>query len=94
MHPLIERHRARIRDLAARYGIDDVRVFGSMARDDADPDSDIDLLVTLPPGRSGLALGGLLMDVQELTQRKVDVVTAAGLHPAVRERVIREAHRL
>ena len=56
MHPLIERHRARIRDLAARYGIDDVRVFGSMARDDADSDSDIDLLVTLPPGRIPLSI--------------------------------------
>ena len=56
MHPLIERHRARIRDLEARYGIDDVRVFGSMARDDADSDSDIDLLVTLPPGRIPLSI--------------------------------------
>ena len=56
MHPLIERRRARRRDLEARYGIDDVRVFGSMARDDADSDSDIDLLVTLPPGRIPLSI--------------------------------------
>jgi predicted nucleotidyltransferase len=94
MHPLIEQHRAAIRALAARYDIADVRVFGSMARDDADGDSDIDLLVSLPPGKSGLVLGGLLMDVQELTRRKVDVVTPAGLHPALRERILREAHPL
>jgi hypothetical protein len=94
MHPFIEQHRARIRALATRYGIDEVRVFGSMARGDAHADSDIDLLVALPPGKSGLALGGLLMDVQELTQRKVDVVTEAGLHPALRERILREAHPL
>ena len=94
MHPFIEQHRARIRALAACYGIDEVRVFGSMARGDAHADSDIDLLVALPPGKSGLALGGLLMDVQELTQRKVDVVTEAGLHPALRERILREAHPL
>jgi len=94
MHPLIEQHRAAIRAIAASRGIENVRVFGSMARDDADTDSDIDLLVTLPPGRSGLALGGLLMDVQALTHRQVDVVTEAGLHPALRERILREAHPL
>ena len=94
MHPLIEQHRAAIRAIAARRGIEDVRVFGSMARGDADADSDIDLLVTLPPGRSGLALGGLLMEVQALTHRQVDVVTEAGLHPALRERILREAHAL
>jgi predicted nucleotidyltransferase len=91
MHSLIEQHREAIRALAANRGIENVRVFGSMARGDADADSDIDLLVSIPPGRSGLALGGLLMDVQDLTQRKVDVVTEAGLHPALRERVLREA---
>jgi predicted nucleotidyltransferase len=91
MHPVIEQHRAAIRALAAQRGIENVRVFGSMARGDASADSDIDLLVSLPPGRSGLALGGLLMDIQDLTQRKVDVVTEAGLHPALRERVLREA---
>lgn len=91
MHSLIEQHREAIRALAANRGIENVRVFGSMARGDADADSDIDLLVSLPPGRSGLALGGLLMDVQDLTQRKVDVVTEAGLHPDLRERVLREA---
>ena len=79
MHPLIEQHRATIRALASKRGIENVRVFGSMARGDAGADSDIDLLVSLPPGCSGLALGGLLMDVQDLTQRKVDVVTEAGL---------------
>lgn len=94
MHPLIERYRAAIRALAARRGIQNVRVFGSMARDDADDSSDIDLLVTLPPGKSGLALGGLLLDVQELTQRRVDVVTEASLHPALRERILREAFPL
>ncbi len=91
MHPLIEQHRATIHALAARYGITDVRVFGSMARNDANAESDIDLLVSLPPGKSGLVLGSLLMDVQELTQRRVNVVTEAGLHPALREGILSEA---
>jgi predicted nucleotidyltransferase len=99
MHPFIEQHRATIRALAARYGIESVRVFsvrvfGSMAHDEAGADSDLDLLVSLPPGNSGLVLGGLLMDIQDLTQRKVDVVTGASLHPAIRERVLREAQPL
>lgn len=94
MHPLIETHRTEIRALAARRGIGQVRVFGSMARGDAGPDSDIDLLVSLPPGKSGLVLGGLLMDVQDLLHRRVDLVTEAGLHPALRERILREAQPL
>ena len=94
MHPLIETHRAEIRALAEHRGIRDVRVFGSMARGDADETSDVDLLVTLPSGRTGLALGGLLMDVQKLLQRRVEVVTERGLHPALRERILREAEPL
>lgn len=94
MHPLIESRREQILALADRHGIRDVRVFGSMIRDDADEASDVDLLVTLPPGTTGLALGGLLMDVQDLLQRRVDVVTERALHPALRDRVLREAQPL
>lgn len=94
MHPLIEAHRSEIRALAEHRGICDVRVFGSMARGDADETSDVDLLVTLPSGRTGLALGGLLMDVQKLLHRRVEVVTERGLHPALRERILEEAELL
>ena len=94
MHPLIEAHRSEILALAERHGIHDVRVFGSMARGDADADSDVDLLVSLSPGKTGLALGGLLMDVQDLLQRRVDVVTEGCLHPALRDRVLEEAEPL
>ena len=91
MHPLIQKHRTEILAIAKRRGLRDVRVFGSMARGDADDDSDVDLLVSLPPGISGLALGGLLMDVQDLLHRKVDVLTEGGLHPRIRERVLEES---
>ena len=94
MHPLIEAHRSEILALAERRGVRDVRVFGSMARGDADETSDVDLLVTLPPGRTGLALGGLLMDVQKLLRRRVEVLTERALHPALRERILREAEPL
>ena len=94
MHSLIESHRAEIRALADRHGFDDVRVFGSMARGDADEGSDVDLLVTLPKDQSGLALGALLMDVQDLLGRRVDVVTERSLHPNLRHRILEEAQVL
>ena len=62
-----------------------------MSRGDATDGSDVDLLVTRQPGTSALALGGLLMDAQELLGRRVDVVTEASLHPAIRESVLAEA---
>lgn len=88
MHPLIEAHRAELLALARRRGVTGVRVFGSMSRGDDSDESDVDLLVTLAPGTSALALGGLLLDAQELLGRRVDVVTEASLHPALRERVM------
>ena len=94
MHALIEAHRSEIRALAERHGFDDVRMFGSMARGDGDECSDVDLLVTLPADKTGLALGALLMDVQDLLGRRVDVVTENSLHPAFRYRVLKEAQKL
>jgi uncharacterized protein len=91
MHALIATHRAELLALAGRRGITEVRVFGSMSRGDAGDDSDVDLLVTLAPGTSALALGGLLLDAQELLGRRVDVVTEASLHPALRQRVMADA---
>jgi len=91
MHPLIETHRTELLALATRRGVTGVRVFGSMSRGDARDNSDVDLLVTLLPGISALALGGLLLDAQDLLGRRVDVVTEAGLHPALRERVLADA---
>ena len=94
MHPFIATRRAEILALAERHGVQDVRVFGSMARGDADDASDVDLLVSLAPGRTGLALGGLLADVECLLGRRVDVLTEGALHPEIRDRVLREAQPL
>ena len=86
MDRLIEEHREEIKQLAALRGASRVRVFGSRARGDAGPDSDVDILVDLEKGRSALALGGLLMDLQDLLGKRVDVVTSAALHPKIREK--------
>lgn len=94
MHPLIEQHRDELLAIARRRGASDLRVFGSMARGDAGPESDVDLLVTLAPGVSGLALGGIAVDVEALLGRRVDVVTEAALHPGLRRRVLDSAQAL
>lgn len=91
MNPLIESRRSALRALIEQHGLRNGRVFGSMARDDADPASDVDILVDAPPGTSGFALGALLMDAQDLLGCRVDVVTEAALHPMLRERILREA---
>ena len=94
MHPLIESHRAQLRNLADRYGARSLSVFGSMARDDTNENSDVDLLIE--PGRalSGFDLGAFLMDAQELLNRRVDIVTLNALHPLIRKRVLAEAIEL
>lgn len=91
MHSLLEAHRDELLALARRRGVTGVRVFGSMSRGDGSENSDVDLLVTLAPGTSALALGGLLLDAQELLGRRVDIVTEASLHPAMREHVVASA---
>jgi uncharacterized protein len=83
--------REAILRIAAAYGASNVRVFGSVARGDARPDSDVDLLVDLAPNRSLLDLGGVQMDVQALLGCHVDVVTAPGLRPRIRRRVLAES---
>ena len=88
---IIAERRKAILALADRYGVYDVRVFGSVARGDACDESDIDLLVKVRQGRSLFDLGGFLMDVQDLLGCKVDVLTDDGLKPRIRERVLREA---
>jgi predicted nucleotidyltransferase len=88
---LLREKREAILQIAARHGARNVRVFGSVARGEADEQSDIDFLVEMAPGRSLLDLGGLLMDLRELLGRNVDVVTDRGLRPRIRERVLNEA---
>jgi predicted nucleotidyltransferase len=88
---LLRSKREEILQLAARHGAKNVRVFGSVARGTADEASDVDFLVDMASGRSLLDLGGLLMDLEHLLGRKVDVITENGLRQRIREQVLREA---
>jgi predicted nucleotidyltransferase len=91
---LLQQNREQILKVAERYGAYNVRVFGSVARGEADDASDIDFLVNLEAGRSLMDLGGLLYDLQNLLGVPVDVVTEKGLRTRIRERVIQEAVHL
>ncbi|MCX6029788.1 MAG: nucleotidyltransferase family protein [Chloroflexi bacterium] len=88
---VLQAQRNDILSVAARYGAHNVRVFGSVARGEARPDSDVDILVDMEPGRSLFDLGGLLCDLQTLLGVDVDVVTEKGLRPRIRAQVMREA---
>jgi predicted nucleotidyltransferase len=83
--------RGRVLRIAAAHGARNVRVFGSVARGEAGPDSDVDLLVDLDAGRGLLDHAALMLDLETLLGRKVDVAVERGLRPAVRERVLAEA---
>ena len=74
-----------------RRGARNLRVFGSVARGEANEDSDLDLLVEWEPGRSLLDHAGLVQDLQELLGMKVHVGTEKSLHWYVRDRILREA---
>lgn len=88
---LIQTKREDILRIAAEHGAFNVRTFGSVARGEADTESDIDLLVDMQQGRSLLDLVGLWMDLEELLGCKVDVVTERGLRERIRDQVLQEA---
>ncbi|MGA7579508.1 MAG: nucleotidyltransferase family protein [Desulfobaccales bacterium] len=88
---ILQEKRQEILEIAARHGAYNIRVFGSVARGEADGKSDVDILVELEEGRSLFDLGGLSMDLENLLERKVDVVTVRGLRKRISERVLREA---
>lgn len=84
-------YRSQILDTAHRYGAHNVRVFGSIARGDQTPSSDVDLLVDFEPARSLLDLAGLWLDLQVALGCKVDVVSSRGLRPRVASAILRDA---
>ena len=88
---LLESRRNEILDLAGRYGAKNVRIFGSAARGEGGPASDVDLLVDMEKGRNLLDLVGLWQDLEELLGCRVDVITDGGMSPYLRERIYAEA---
>lgn len=84
-------HRQQIQAIADRYGVSNVRVFGSVARDTATADSDLDLLVDVQPGRGYFDLAGFAIDVEDLLGVFTQVATPNGLKPRVRDKILADA---
>ena len=88
---LLQEKREEILRIAAKHGASNVRVFGSVARREARSDSDVDLLVETGSEASSWFPAGLILDLEDILNRRVEVVTEQGLNRYIRDRVLREA---
>jgi predicted nucleotidyltransferase len=88
---VLRQKREDIQRIATKHGVTNIRVFGSVARDQAQQDSDIDLLIDVGPTISSWFPAGLILDLEKLLGCRVEVVTEKSLNPQIRERVLREA---
>ncbi|MEX0267927.1 nucleotidyltransferase family protein [Leptolyngbyaceae cyanobacterium UHCC 1019] len=88
---VLGKKREEILAIAAHHGASNVRIFGSVARGEARPDSDVDFLVNLEKGRNLLDRISLIQDLEDLLNRKVDVAEPENLHRYIRDKVLREA---
>lgn len=86
----VQGRRAQILQIAAKYGADNVRVFGSVVHGTAGPDSDLDLLVRFSKTASLIDHIALMQDLEAMLGVKVDVVEEDALHPLIRDRVLSE----
>lgn len=83
--------RAEVLRIATKHGAENIRIFGSVVRGDDQPQSDIDLLVSVGQKTSAFFPGGLVAELEALLGCPVDVVTEKGLHWFIRDRVLHEA---
>ncbi len=90
----VRSQREAILQLAAKYGIRSVRLFGSVARGESRPDSDLDVLVDFEPGRSLLDQVGFEQDLEGLLGCEVEVVAEGGISPNLEARILQEAQPL
>ncbi len=88
---ILRSRRDEICSVAAEHGARDVRLFGSVARGEDGPESDVDFLVRFEPGTTLLDQAGLISDFERLLGRHVDVVSERGLKQRIRDRVLHEA---
>ena len=94
LEDLVRLKRDAILEIAHRHGAGNVRVFGSVAHGESTPDSDFDLLFDVVGQTTSWFPAGLIIDLEDLLGRSVDVVETGLLHRAIRDRVLREARPL
>ncbi len=87
---LLKNKRDEILGIAAKHGAYNVRVFGSVIHGDEEPESDIDFLIDVGVEHSKFFPGGLIVDLEDLLGRRVDIVTENALHWYIRDRVLKE----
>ncbi|OQY97057.1 MAG: DNA polymerase subunit beta [Chloroflexi bacterium UTCFX4] len=87
----LKRKRKRILAIAQKHGASQIRVFGSVARGEDKPTSDIDLLVKLSAKPSPWFPAGMTNDLEKLLGRRVEIVTERGLNPHLRKYILKEA---
>ena len=87
----IREKREAILHIAARHGASQVRLIGSVARGEARPDSDVDLLVTWNEGTSLMDHAALMLELEDLLGRKLDIASDGWVKPPIRESVYRDA---
>ena len=94
LEQLLHEKRAEIEQIAARHGVVRLRVFGSAARGEATAESDLDFLVETGAITSAWFPAGLILDLEALLGRRVEIVTERALLPELRESVLRDARPL
>jgi predicted nucleotidyltransferase len=87
----VRQARQQLLQAAADAGVTNVRVFGSVARDEDRPDSDVDILVDVPAGVSLLDLIGCQQAMEDILHVRVDLIPADGLKPGIREDALKDA---
>ncbi len=88
---LLQEKRADILSIAAKHGAHNIRFFGSTARGEDTPESDVDFLVDTGSTTSSWFPAGLILDLQQILGRRVEIVTEKALNPHLRDQVLSEA---
>lgn len=87
----LKQKREAIIQVGHKHGANNIRIFGSVARGETTPDSDVDFLIDKQPETSAWFPAGLIVELEEMLGRRVEVVTEKALNRHLREHVLREA---
>ena len=91
LNQLVKEKREEILSIAAKHGAQSIRIFGSVAKGEDTPESDVDFLVSMESGRSLFDMANMLVELQDLLNCNVDIVEPEGLHWFVKDQILKEA---